>query len=136
MPFVHRRRVEFVETDMAGIVHFSNFFRFMEEAEQALLRSVGLSVFQRHDGIELSFPRLTAQCEYKSPARFEQMLDIEVSLAKIGTKSVTFDFLLRAEEREVARGRIVTVCCQMNENGGWESIPIPDAIRRRLESAQ
>ena len=42
--FVYHRRVTFAETDMAGIVHFSNFYRYMEEAEHAFLRSRGLRI--------------------------------------------------------------------------------------------
>ena len=42
--FTHQRQVEFAETDMAGIVHFANFFRWMESAEHAFLRSLGHSV--------------------------------------------------------------------------------------------
>jgi len=48
--FKHRRIIEFRDTDMAGIVHFSNFFSYMEQAEHAFLRSVDLGVFCEIDG--------------------------------------------------------------------------------------
>jgi len=46
MPYEFKltRRVEFAETDMAGIMHYSNYFRFMETAEHAFFRSLGLSI--------------------------------------------------------------------------------------------
>ena len=53
------RRVEFSDTDMVGIAHFTNYFRFMEEAEHALLRARGLSVVLKDDRGTLGFPKLT-----------------------------------------------------------------------------
>ena len=45
--FVYKRRVQFAETDLAGIVHFSTIFRYMEEAEHALWRAAGLTIAER-----------------------------------------------------------------------------------------
>src|SRR3954468_12285601 len=87
-----QRRVEFVDTDMAGIVHFSNFFRWMESAEVEFLRSLGLSVKLAWEGVPLGFPRVSAACDYVRPARFEDILQIAVTLAKVGRKSVTYAF--------------------------------------------
>ena len=68
--FHHRMQVEFADTDMAGIVHFTRFFHYMEVAEHAFLRSLGLSVRQEIDGRIVSWPRLAAECSYKAPLRF------------------------------------------------------------------
>ncbi len=89
-PFRTKRRVEFGDTDMAGIVHFSNFFRFMEAAECEFLRARGLSVKLEWEGQALGFPRVSASCDYLSPARFEDVLDIAVTIERVGRKSVTF----------------------------------------------
>src|SRR4051812_43106379 len=64
LPFHTFRLVEFADTDMAGIMHFSAFFRFMEAAEHALLRSLGLSVYSEINGEVVTFPRVAASCEY------------------------------------------------------------------------
>src|SRR5215467_15146206 len=88
-PFRTTRRVEFVDTDMAGIVHFSNFFRWMESAEVEFLRSLGLSVALPWEGEELGFPRVSAACDFLKPVRFEDVLQITVRLEKIGRKSLT-----------------------------------------------
>src|SRR5438067_10915124 len=89
------RRVEFADTDMAGIVHFANFFRWMESAEVEFLRSRGLSVAVQQHEHKLSFPRVAASCDYLKPARFEDVLEIVVTLRRLGSRSVTygFDFL-------------------------------------------
>ena len=58
----HTRRVQFYETDAAGIVHFSWFFRYMEEAEHALWREAGLSIHP--PDAEIGWPRVGAACEF------------------------------------------------------------------------
>src|SRR6266542_1098059 len=85
--FRTKRRIEFGDTDMAGIVHFANFFRFMESAECEFLRSRGLSVKLDWEGQAIGFPRVSASCDYIQPARFEDLLDVAVSIDRIGTKS-------------------------------------------------
>src|SRR3954470_5086228 len=68
--FTITRPVQFAETDMAGSVHFANYFRMMEEVEHAFFRSIGLSVSMQHDGMHIGWPRVSAACEYFGPIRF------------------------------------------------------------------
>src|SRR5262245_18726577 len=93
MAFRVQRRVDFCETDVAGIVHFSNYFRYMEHAEVAFLRARGLNVSSQWHGEHLGFPRVAARCDYKKPARFDEVVDIDVTLERLGTKSVTYAFV-------------------------------------------
>ena len=132
-PFRTRRMVEFADTDMAGIMHFSAFFRFMEAAEHALLRSLGLSVYGLDDpegeDAKVSFPRVSARCDFHSPARCEDELDIEVVVQKLGTSSVTYGFhLYDAEHHELAVGEMTSVCCRLRDGEPPEPMPIPDEV--------
>jgi YbgC/YbaW family acyl-CoA thioester hydrolase len=134
-PFRVTRRVEFHETDMAGIVHFSNFFRYMEFAEVEFLRARGLAVAWREQGGEpIGFPRVSAACDYLKPVRFEDVLEIAVTLSRVGHKSVTYDFEFTCRGAVVARGRVSAVCCRHIPGGGIESIAIPADIRAKLEA--
>jgi acyl-CoA thioester hydrolase len=126
------RRIEFADTDMAGIVHFANFFRFMEAAEVEFLRSRGLSVALPWEGQKLGFPRVSASCDYVSPARFEDVLDVTVTLHKIGRKSVTYAFEFFNGEQLIARGQVSSVCCLVSEGRQLESMEIPTSLRVRL----
>jgi YbgC/YbaW family acyl-CoA thioester hydrolase len=128
------RRVEFGETDMAGIVHFSNFFRYMESAECEFLRTLGLSVKMDFEGQTIGFPRVSATCDYVSPARFEDVLDIAVGTERIGTKSVTYGFEFTCGGVVIARGKVTSVCCRAGGDGGMESIEIPAGYRARLQA--
>lgn len=133
-PFHHRRMVEFSDTDMAGIMHFAAFFRFMESAEHALLRSVGLSVFRTDDdGTTLSFPRVSARCDYHSPARCENTLDIEVVIHRLGTSSVTYSFRFTHDGHELAIGEMTSVCCRIVEGQPPKATPIPDEVAASLK---
>ena len=86
-PDRYRRRIQFRDTDAAGIAHFSTFFLFMEEAEHEFLRARGLSVLMRDAEGAISWPRVAVKCDYASPVKFEDMLEIDVALTRIGDKS-------------------------------------------------
>lgn len=134
---VHRtsRRVEFGDTDMAGIVHFSNFFRYMEAAECDFLRTRGLSVKLDWEGQTIGFPRVAASCDYVSPARFEDVLDIAVTIAHLGTKSVTYAFEFTRGGTRIAVGKVTSVCCRVGTDEPLRAIAIPASYRARLEAS-
>ena len=134
MPFTITRRVEFGDTDMAGIMHFSNFFRFMEVAESDFLRSLGLSVSWLADGVKWGFPRRAAACDYQKPAKFQDVLTVAVSVEKLGTKSVSYRFDFANQRGEpVAIGRITAVFCRSTGPDHIEALDIPADIRAKLE---
>jgi len=132
MPFVHTRRVEFHETDMAGIAHFANFFRYMEAAEHAYLRACGLSVVLPWEGLMLGFPRVSASCDYLKPIRFEQEMQIAVRVEKIGRTSISYGFTFTHAGDTIAEGRLTAVLCRKSAEERLEPIEIPEAIRQRL----
>lgn len=110
-PFEMTRTVAFSETDAAGIVHFANFFRYMEDAEHALLRGLGLSVHRDIGDDVAGFPRVSAQCDYRRPLRFEDVFTIVVRVAAKTDKSVTYSFTFRKpdEDQPIATGTIKVV---------------------------
>ena len=132
MSFRTQRRVDFCDTDLAGIVHFSNFFRYMEAAEVAFLRERGLNVSLDFEGQHLGFPRVSVHCDYEIPARFDDVLDIDVKLERVGTKSVTYAFVFTRSGEILARGRMTSVCCRAGKDGRLEPIEIPEGIREQL----
>ena len=135
-PFCTTRRVEFGDTDMAGIMHFSNFFRFMEAAESDFLRALGLSVSWIADGVKWGFPRVSAACDFKKPAKFQDVLTIAVTLEKLGAKSVSYRYDFSNERGEpIAVGRITAVLCRSSGPNQIESCEIPADIRAKLKAA-
>ncbi len=124
-PFRTIRRVEFRDTDAAGIMHFSAFFPLFESVEHEFLRSLGLSVMQPDGNATLSWPRVSASCEYRGAVRFEDVLDISLSIGRLGEKSVTYQCTVDHAGRRVAEGRIVAVCVRMRHNEAMQSVAIP-----------
>lgn len=133
-PYHTTRRVEFHDTDAAGIAHFSAFFRYMEEVEHEFLRHVGLSVMMRDAEGEISWPRVDVQCEYQGAVKFEDVLDIEVKIERLGSRSATYLFDFRHAGRPIATGQMTSVCCRLSPVGPPKSMEIPAAVLEKLKS--
>jgi acyl-CoA thioester hydrolase len=133
------RRVEFSETDMEGIMHFSNFFKFMETAEHAFFRSLGYSVVWSNNGHHLCLPRVHAECDYRAPLRFEDEVQVHLLVRKKGTRSLTYEFrfhrLNGPQPEEVARGKMTVVSAARQADGSLAAVPLPTRIAARIEQA-
>lgn len=135
--FTTTHRIQFYETDMAGIVHFANFYRYMEEAEHAYLRSLGLSVsMQQPDGTVIGWPRVRAHCAFEAPAYFEEVIEIRLQVTRMGVKSLTFDVEFYRDETRIAHGTLKTACCIVAHGQPLRSIPIPAEIADKIEVAK
>ncbi len=133
------RRVEFSETDMAGIVHFSNFFRYMESAEHAFLRSLGASVALGQTAPDLCLPRVHASCDYTAPLRFEDEVEIHLLVARKSRRSLAYRFRFYSgrdcARREVARGMVTVVCASRQADGTLKAAPLPPVLADKIEVA-
>jgi acyl-CoA thioester hydrolase len=133
------RQIDFAETDMAGIMHFSNFFRFMEAAETAFFRSLGQCIYPK-DFETVGWPRVHADCDFKRPLRFEDRVEIHLLVRAKGEKSLTYTFIFRklneTPVQEVARGNVVAACVSRDKaSGTMNAVPIPPEIARLIEEA-
>lgn len=127
-------RVEFAETDLAGIMHFSNFFRLMERTEHAFLRTLGGSVhMQTPDGV-IGWPRVAASCEYRQPLRFEEEVEVVLTVREKKARSVTYDFSFQKAGQEVATGSMTAVCVAIDKAAGtMKAIIIPPELAVQIE---
>ena len=132
--YTTQRRVEFRDTDAAGIMHFSVFFTMMEQVEHEFLRHLGLSVIMPSDSEDayISWPRVSAHCEYVAPVGFDDVLDVTLSISSIGNKSVRYQFDFAVGDTSIASGYLVAVCCEVTKDAPPESMPIPKIIRDTL----
>ncbi len=156
MIFLYERFVEFADTDAAGIAHFTKIIQYMESAEHALLRSLGMSVMpsanrpaednatdtlddhQSNHDIQLSWPRVKVTAEYSGAAYFEDKLQIDVKILRLGRSSITYEFgvsrkhPLNQDCIPIAKGSFTTVCCRVAHNKPLESVEIPANLREKL----
>ena len=132
------RRIEFAETDMAGIVHFANFFRMMEAAEHAFFRSLGLTIHGHDEAGTTGWPRVSAACDFRAPLRFEDEVEIHLLVAEVRARSIRYQFIFRkaADGTEVARGSVAAVCATVDRaTGKLVPVPIPEHIRAQISAA-
>ncbi|WP_372366807.1 acyl-CoA thioesterase [Candidatus Uabimicrobium sp. HlEnr_7] len=123
------KRVEFSDTDMVGIVHFSNYFRYMEVAEHEFFRSLDLSVMMPDGENIISWPRVSCSFEYKKPIKFEDTIDIYIDIQHIGTKSLKYKASIEKNGQQMAIGYSTIVCCSYSQQTGLQSIEIPQRFR-------
>ena len=133
--FTVRRTVEFVDTDMGGIVHFSRYPVFVETAEHRFREAAGHLVHHDRDGVPIGWPRVSMTVDYHSPARFGDTLDIHLKVARVGRSSMTFGFEVAVGERRVVSGTMTSVCCVLDPRGEVRAIEIPDDIRTQFEAS-
>ncbi|MCS6776284.1 MAG: thioesterase family protein [Chloroherpetonaceae bacterium] len=131
-------RVDFAHTDMAGIAHFSNYFRYMENTEHAFFRSLGFSIHTRIDGRTYGWPRVHASCDFLQPIRFEEEIEVHLIVRQKRAKSLTYDFVFRRASdpagTEVARGSLTVVCTEWDaQSGRMRAVDIPEIIARHIE---
>lgn len=132
------RIVEFCETDMAGIMHFSNFFRWMETCEAAFYRSLDLPLISFMPGNVVGWPRVSASCDYKAPLRFNDTVEVKLLIKEVRTRAVIYQFQFRKlTDGQVmpdimAQGEITAVCVTADTTGKMVAQPIPAEVRAKL----
>ncbi|HSC27432.1 MAG TPA: thioesterase family protein [Vicinamibacterales bacterium] len=129
-----RRRVQFYETDMAGLVHFTWFFRYMEEAEHALWRAAGLSIAEQ--GSHVGWPRVSASFEFYSPLRFEDEFDVHLRITAMTAGRIHYRCVLWKGETRIAEGALEIACVRRNADGTISAREIPPEVRAALSAAE
>jgi acyl-CoA thioester hydrolase len=127
------RRVEFVDTDMAGIVHFTAYFRYMETAEHELFRSLGLSLIDTEKDVHLGWPRVSCGFDFVRPLRFGDALEVHIGVAKISQKSITYEADVVHNGKVVARGHSTSACCEVGPGTQMRAAAVPDEVREKLQ---
>ena len=125
-----RRRVQFSETDAAGLVHFSNFFRYFEDAEHELWRSAGLSIHPEQSSI--GWPRVSAACEFHRPLKFEQEFDVSVRISDLGKRTISYIGEITRSGERIATASWKIACVNRLPDGAIKSAEIPADVADRL----
>jgi YbgC/YbaW family acyl-CoA thioester hydrolase len=125
--------VQFHETDLAGLVHFTCFFKYMEEAEHALWRAAGLSIAP--PGSAIGWPRLATSFEFHRALRFEEEFDVVIRVVEIAEQTIRYECRLSREGEKIATGRLSIICVSKRAGEPMRAIPIPPEIRARFQVA-
>ena len=134
-------RVEFSDTDMAGIMHYSNFFRFMETCEHDFYRKLGLKLIEKQsDGSSIGWPRVSCSCDFKRALKFQDEVEVTLKVAKKTSKAISYEFIFKkkgeaADQAECARGSVTIVCCVFR-GGQLQATLIPKEFDEKIEVAK
>jgi YbgC/YbaW family acyl-CoA thioester hydrolase len=131
--------VEFADTDLAGIMHFANFFRFVESAEHAFFRSLGFRVHTANGAEHQGWPRLEVSCKYLKPARFEETLEVCLRIEEIRNSSLHYTFAIFSlgapHHTLLATGSCSIIHVALDTSAHQiRKAPIPHALRQKLET--
>ncbi len=132
--FLMRRRVEFADTDMAGIVHFATFFRYMETAEHELFHTLGLPIVPQQDERRLGWPRVSCGFDYLRPVRFPGEIEVHLSVARFGAKSITYEAQIVQAGNVLAKGHSTCVCCEIDPAHQMKAVAVPGDIVEKLQA--
>ena len=127
------RRVQFHETDLAGLVHFSVFFRYMEEAEHALWRAAGLSIHP--PGTEIGWPRRSTGFEFHRALRFEDEFEVRIRVTAMEASTIRYRCLISRGEERIASGDLAITCVRKRPNEPMKAIPIPADVAEHFRPA-
>jgi acyl-CoA thioester hydrolase len=121
----HASRISFGDTDCSGWLHFPQVFRHVEEAEHAFLRERGIPIISREEG---GWPRVHVSCDFKSPLRFDDVIEVQLGIERIGAASVNWIFEVLKDGEVCAFGKMTTV--RVNHEG--KPAVIDDESRGKL----
>lgn len=133
MAFKQSFRVHWVDTDIAGVMHFTNFFRYFEACEEEFYRSISLPFTMIRDRYGVMMPRVEAHCEYRAACRFDDVIEVTMKVREVAEKTITYDFsvTLQANGKLAAQGYVK--CIAVNSN--WKAVPLPAAVAMRIHDS-
>ena len=137
-PFTYTTPVRFADVDHAGIVYYPRFFHLFHLAFEELWRQrIGARAYlDILDRRRIGFPAVRAEADYQSPLRFGDTAEIELTVPRLGGKSITFRYrVFRAAEPPAARvlaaeGQVV---CAVTDLTRFVAVPVPDDVRALLD---
>ena len=130
--FEVRLQTYWSDLDPAGIVFFPNYFRFVEQAEEELYRSRGVSLARLLDKHDVWLPRVEAFAKFQAPVRNEAAIRVQLSPSLKGERTLRYDFEIFDDGtgRKLTHGYVTTVCV---DRTNFKATRIPDEIREALK---
>jgi acyl-CoA thioester hydrolase len=133
-----KRRVEFSDTDMAGVVHFSRYFTYMQCAEHDFFRKLGFSINHKYNGHHYGWPRGTVNAKFLRPLEFDDEIEIRVQLNKVKKRTLEFNFVIIkcVDESIAATGSFTTICVIHEADGSMHAAVIPPILLKTLQNSE
>jgi acyl-CoA thioester hydrolase len=143
MPYEHtsHRRIEFSETDMAGLVHFTNYFRYMETAERDFFEACGIDLINSKPGSLVGWPRARADCRFSAPLRFGDRIAIHLAVKSVKDRAIEFQFRIfrldpDGSRTQAGKGGYTTLFTVLDpDSGELRTLELTPEIRAAIQPA-
>ncbi len=132
--WTYARRVAFSDTDMAGIVHYSNYLRYIEDGEAELLGGLGIPVTEeRAGGVLRGWPRVDVQCRFRMPLRYPEAFELVLVVSAVESQRVRLQGEFQRAGTTVAEAEWVIAYAEIDRaKETVRTLPLPDAWRTAL----
>jgi len=127
-PFVFESRVRFGDTDASGRIFYVSLLNHFDAAEAEFLRFLGVGYREIQDR-KVGFPRVRVECDYTGALVYDDLMQIAVTVDRIGRSSFTLQFDVSTEGRPAARGKVTIVAI---DRATQKSMPLPENLREAL----
>ena len=125
-PFRMQEHVRWSDVDASGIIRWSAYTRLVELAETELFRAAGFPYATLWEQLDVWLPRVQCHFDYRSPARLDELLDVDIGVGRIGRSSLRLEFVLRrADAQTAADGHLVIVAISRRDG---TSVEVPSAL--------
>jgi acyl-CoA thioesterase FadM len=125
---------------MAGLVHFSNFFKYMETAERDFFEVAGVDLIRTEPGELVGWPRARAECKFSAPLRFGDTIDIHLAVKSVKDRAIDYQFRIfrrnkNGSRTQAGKGHMTTILAKVDESGELQSAELSDDLRKRISEA-
>jgi acyl-CoA thioester hydrolase len=114
-PFTLPVRVYYEDTDTGGVVYYANYLKFFERARTEWLRAAGFGQQKMAEELGLQFVVVRVECDYRRPARLDDLLEIDMAVAQAGRASIVFKQAARRGSELIATARVRAACVDTRE---------------------
>lgn len=134
--FLIEERVRWGDVDAAGIIFYGSYIRFFEIGETELFRAVGLPYGKVFDELNIWLPRVHLECDFHRAAQMDDLLQVGVSVGKIGRTSLRLNFRVRKknEDGEIEEDLMATAHFVLvsTDRENLKPLPVPEELRHAL----
>jgi YbgC/YbaW family acyl-CoA thioester hydrolase len=127
-PFIYQSRVGFGDTDASGRIFYISLLYHLDAAEVEFLRSRGVGYRVIQDA-SVGFPRVRVECDYTGALVYDDLMNIAVTVDRIGGASFTLAFDVTVEGRHAARGKVTVASIDRHKQ---RACPLPENLRAAL----
>lgn len=121
-------RVYYEDTDLAGIVYYANYLKFIERGRSEWLRALGIDQLAMQQATGHVFAVRRIEADYLRPARFDDLLNVTTDLTQASPARIVVDQQVRRGKQVLFTARVTIACL----DGRGRPVRLPAALKEAL----